>query len=157
MIFKPFNNLSYMIPSDNAVQLIKQFEGCKLEAYQDVRGIWTIGFGTTGPGIVEGLTISQNTADAMLKGHVKEVGLSLTDFIGQGIPQDCFDACTCLAYNIGTGNFKTSTLLKLIKAQDLKGAAQEFLKWDHAGGKEIEGLKRRREAEMALFLRGIPA
>ena len=146
-----------MIPSQNAVDLIKSFEGCKLEAYQDIKGIWTVGFGTTGPGIVEGLTITQNTANAMLTGHVKEIGLSVTDFIGNGIPQDCFDAVCCLVYNIGTGAFKSSTMLKLIKDHDLKGASGEFIKWDHCGGKEIDGLKRRREAELALFLRGLPS
>lgn len=146
-----------MVPSKNALDLITKFEGCKLEAYQDVRGIWTVGFGTTGPGIVEGLVISQNTANAMLNGHVKEIGLTITEIIGNALPQDCFDAVTCLTYNIGTGNFKTSTMCKLIKEGNLKEAANEFVKWDHAGGKEVEGLLRRREAELELYKRGLPS
>lgn len=142
-----------MIPSKNAIDLIKEFEGCKLEAYQDVVGVWTVGYGTTGPGIVEGLTITQATAEAMLKGHVNEIGLSLTDCVGNTLSQDKFDACVSFIYNLGIGNFKKSTLLKLIKEGKLKEAGDEFPKWNKAGGKILPGLVRRREAERQLFLR----
>lgn len=145
-----------MVPSRNVIDLIKRFEGCKLEAYQDQADIWTVGYGTTGPGIVEGLTISQSTAEGMLLGHVKEVGLSLTDLIKVSLGQNMFDACVSLAYNIGMGNFRKSTLLQLINANDRQQAADEFLKWDHARIRGVEtidqGLLSRRAAERALFL-----
>lgn len=141
-----------MVPSKNAIDLIKKFEGCKLEAYEDLGGVWTIGWGTTGPGIVEGLKISQNTADAMLVGHVREIGLSLTDLVGRDLNQNHFDSLTCFAYNLGMPALRKSTLLKKVKAKDLKGAAEEFLKWDHVGGRQVAGLTRRREAEQKLFL-----
>ncbi len=141
-----------MVPSQNAVDLIKRFEGCKLEAYQDQGGVWTIGYGTTGVGIVEGLTISQKTAEGMLLGHVKEVGLSLTDLVGRGISQNKFDACVSLAYNIGINAFKHSTLLQLLKKNDIQQAGDEFLKWSHVNHVVSKGLLARRAAERALFL-----
>lgn len=141
-----------MVPSQHCVDLIKRFEGCKLEAYQDPRGIWTVGYGSTGPGIVEGLTITQKTAEGMLLGHVREVGLTLTDLVGQGMKQNQFDAITSLAYNIGTQAFKNSTLLKLLRANKPVEASNEFPKWDHCGGVVLPGLLARREAEQALFL-----
>lgn len=142
-----------MIPSKNALDLIKSFEGCKLEAYQDPVGIWTIGYGTTGLGIVEGLTVSQKTAEAMLLGHVKEVGLALTDIVGHKLSQDRFDALTCFVYNLGIGAFKKSTLCKLVLSGDYDKAALEFAKWNKAGGHVLPGLVRRREAERTLFSR----
>lgn len=141
-----------MIPSKNCISLIKQWEGCRLESYADVRGVWTIGWGTTGPGIQEGLTISQNTADAILTGHVRELGLSLTDLLGNSLSQNQFDACTCFVYNVGLPAFRTSTMLRLLKAKDFPNAALEFLKWDHVHGKVIPGLLARRQSEQALFL-----
>jgi lysozyme len=141
-----------MIPSQNALDLIKRFESCKLDAYQDPVGIWTVGFGSTGPGIVEGLTISQKTADGMLLGHVREVGLELTDLLGNfQLNQNQLDALTSLVYNIGIGNFKSSTLLKYLKMNDYKDASNEILKWNHAGGIVLPGLTTRRLAEQALF------
>lgn len=139
-----------MIPSKNAVDFIKKWEKCKLEAYEDGRGIWTIGWGTTGPGIVEGLRISQNTADAMFIGHVREIGLSLTDLVGNILNQNQFDALTSFCYNVGLGAFRTSTLLRLIRAKDFPNAVLEFPKWDHPTS--LPGLLARRKAEMALFL-----
>lgn len=118
-------------------------------------GRWTIGWGTTGPGIQEGLVIKQGTADAMLLGHAREVGLALTDMVGFILRQDSFDACTSLVYNIGAQAFKTSTMLRLIKARDLQGASKEFPKWDHVNGIVLPGLLTRRLAEQALFNRGI--
>lgn len=142
-----------MTPSKNAIDLIKHFEGCKLEAYQDSVGVWTVGFGTTGPGIVEGLTITQPTAEAMLKGHLNEIGMSLTDIVGNKLSQDKFDACISFIYNLGTGAFKKSTMLKLIKENKMAEAAEEFPKWVKAGGKTLPGLVKRRQAEKELFLR----
>lgn len=140
-----------MIPSKNCISLIKQWEGCRLESYADVGGVITVGWGTTGPGLQEGLIISQNTADAMLTGHIREIGLSLTDLVGNSLSQNQFDACTCFVYNIGFPAFKSSTILKLLKSKDFKNAALEFLKWDHVHGVVVPGLLARRQAEKDLF------
>lgn len=141
-----------MVPSKNAIDLIKKFEGCRLEAYEDVVGVWTIGWGTTGPGIVEGLKIGQGTADAMLIGHVREIGLSLTDLVVRTLNQNQFDALICFAYNVGMNALRKSTMLKLIQAKNYKEAADQFDRWNHAGGKVVAGLTARRHAEKALFL-----
>lgn len=142
-----------MIPSQKAIDLIKQFEGCRLRAYQDSGGIWTIGWGTTGPGIQEGLGISQATADSMLMGHVREIGLALTDILGNFLlNQNQLDALTSFCYNVGLTAFRLSTMCKLIKAQDMTGASAEFTRWDHVDGVVSEGLLRRRMSEQALFL-----
>lgn len=141
-----------MLASGRAQDLIKRFEGCKLEAYQDQKGIWTIGWGTTGPGITaQTPPISQGTADAMLLGHIREMALSLTDLLGNTLPQNRFDALTSLVYNIGMQAFRTSTMLRLIKAKDFEGASAQFLLWDHTLHAVNPGLLERRLAEQALF------
>lgn len=145
-----------MIASKEAEDLIKQFEGCHLKAYKDAVGIWTIGWGTTGPGIQEGLAISQHTADVMLKAHVQDIALDLTDLLRPKVlKQHQFDALVSFIYNVGLGAFKKSTMLSLIKADKMAEAALEFDKWTKAGGKELPGLVKRRKAEKTLFI-GVP-
>lgn len=142
-----------MIASKDAETLIKFFESCHLKAYKDAVGIWTIGWGTTGPGIQEGLIISQQTADNMLKAHIQDVALDITALLGDiRLLQHQFDALVSLVYNIGIGAFKKSTLLKLIKQRKMAEAALEFDKWTKAGGKELPGLVKRRKAEKTLFI-----
>lgn len=148
-----------MSPSKNCIDLIKHWEGCKLESYQCPAGVWTIGYGSTGPGIREGLVISQNTAEAMLLGHVREIGISLSDLLGRqgllsyggGLSQNQFDALCSFVYNVGLGAFKSSTLFAFLREKKYKEAANEFLRWDMAGKEHIDGLHKRREAERALF------
>jgi len=141
-----------MKASSKAENLIKSFEQCRLKAYKDAVGIWTIGWGTTGPGVQEGLIITQNTADYMLKAHIEDISLDLTDIFGKKLEQNEFDAIVCLIYNIGMGAFKKSTMCKLLLDGKSAKAAGEFEKWVHAGGKVLPGLVKRREAEKDLFL-----
>lgn len=145
-----------MIASKEAEDLIKQFEGCHLKAYKCPAGIWTIGWGTTGPGIQEGLVISQHTADVMLKAHIQDIALDLTDILKPLVlRQHQFDALVSFIYNVGIGAFKKSTMLSLIKAGKMAQAALEFDKWTKAGGRPLEGLVKRRKAEKTLFI-GVP-
>jgi len=145
-----------MIASKEAEDLIKLFESCHLKAYKCPAGVWTIGWGTTGPGIQEGLVISQHSADVMLKAHIMDVALDLTDVLKpKSLRQHQFDALVSFIYNIGIGAFKKSTMLKLIKADKMTEAALEFDKWTKAGGKELAGLVKRRKAEKELFI-GVP-
>lgn len=141
-----------MIPSRNALDLIKKFEGCRLEAYQDIGGVWTVGWGTTGPGITEGLRVSQGVADAMLLGHIREIALDVSPLVKLIPNQNQFDAIICLSYNIGVGALKTSTLLKCLLNRQFDRVAEEFLKWNHVHGTVISGLTRRRQAEHDLFI-----
>jgi lysozyme len=134
------------------IQLIKTFEGCKLTAYQDQKGIWTVGFGCTGPTIKEGLTITQDEADKMLLDALGLVIRGLNGLIVVPITENQFNAMASLIYNVGLEYFKTSTLLRYVNNSDFVAAADQFLLWDHCAGKVDPGLLRRRQAERELFL-----
>jgi GH24 family phage-related lysozyme (muramidase) len=139
--------------SDNGLALIKKFEGCRLTAYADVGGVWTIGWGQTGPDVVEGLTITQAQADARLRAEVDRFAEGVLSGLKVPVNQNQFDALVSFAYNVGLGAFRSSTLLKLLNDKtQVSIVASEFLKWNKVNGKPIEGLSRRREAEKQLFL-----
>lgn len=137
-----------MNPSPRAVTLVQEFEGCRLEAYQDVRGIWTIGYGHTG-GIQAHQCITQQQADEFLAADLETASKPLQALCE--LTQMEFDALTSFIFNVGAGAFSTSTLRRKISAADFRGAALEFGKWVFAGGQEVPGLVRRRAAEQALF------
>ena len=145
-----------MQTSDKGIALIKQFEGCKLTAYQDSVGVWTIGYGWTQPvdgkPIRAGMTIKQETADRVLKTGLVSYESDVSRLVKVGLTQGQFDALVSFAYNLGARALSTSTLLRKLNAGDYAGAADEFLRWNKAGGKVLNGLTRRREAERALFL-----
>ena len=142
--------------SDKGIALIKQFEGCKLTAYQDSVGVWTIGYGWTKPvdgkPIRAGMTIKQETAERLLKTGLVSYESDVSRLVKVGLTQGQFDALVSFTYNLGGRSLSTSTLLRRLNAGDYAGAADEFLRWNKAGGKVLNGLTRRREAERALFL-----
>lgn len=145
-----------MQTSDKGISLIKQFEGCKLTAYQDSVGVWTIGYGWTQPvdgkPIRAGMTIKQQTAERLLKTGLVSYESDVSRLVKVGLTQGQFDALVSFAYNVGARALSTSTLLKKLNAGDIKGAADEFLRWNKSGGKVMPGLTNRRKAERALFL-----
>ena len=145
-----------MQTSDKGIALIKQFEGCKLTAYQDSVGVWTIGYGWTHPvdgkPIRAGMTIKQETAERLLKTGLVSYESDVSRLVKVGLTQGQFDALVSFTYNLGARSLSTSTLLRKLNAGDYAGAADEFLRWNKAGGKVMNGLTRRREAERALFL-----
>ncbi|HCT5190022.1 lysozyme [Enterobacter cloacae] len=145
-----------MQTSDKGISLIKQFEGCKLTAYQDSVGVWTIGYGWTQPvdgkPIRAGMTIKQETAERLLKTGLVSYESDVSRLVKVGLTQGQFDALVSFTYNLGARSLSTSTLLRKFNAGDYAGAADEFLRWNKAGGKVLNGLTRRREAERALFL-----
>lgn len=145
-----------MQTSDKGIALIKQFEGCKLTAYQDSVGVWTIGYGWTQPvdgkPIRAGMTIKQETAERLLKTGLVSYESDVSRLVKVGLTQGQFDALVSFTYNLGSKSLSTSTLLRKLNAGDYAGAADEFLRWNKAGGKVLNGLTRRREAERALFL-----
>lgn len=145
-----------MQTSEKGIALIKQFEGCKLTAYQDSVGVWTIGYGWTQPvegkPIRAGMTIKQETAERLLKTGLVSYESDVSSLVKVGLTQGQFDALVSFTYNLGARSLSTSTLLRKINAGDYAGAADEFLRWNKAGGKVLNGLTRRREAERALFL-----
>ena len=145
-----------MQTSDKGIALIKQFEGCKLTAYQDSVGVWTIGYGWTQPvdgkPIRAGMTIKQETAERLLKTGLVSYENDVSRLVKVNLTQGQFDALVSFTYNLGVRSLSTSTLLRKLNAGDYAGAADEFLRWNKAGGKVLNGLTRRREAERALFL-----
>jgi lysozyme len=132
-----------------AKDLIKQFEGCKLSAYQDVIGVWTIGYGHTG-NVQPGQNITQAEADQLL---MKDLGRTIAEvdaMVKVPLNQNQMAALYDFAFNLGVNALRNSTMLKLINTG--QEASGEFVKWNHAGGKVVDGLTRRRLAERALWL-----
>lgn len=140
--------------SDRGIELIKLFEGCKLEAYPDPATggePWTIGVGTTG-GVKPGDTCTLEQAIEWLKDDVEHADRAVTELVEVDLNQNQRDALISFIYNVGEGNFKSSTLLKLLNQGNYHGAAQQFLRWNKAAGKVMKGLTHRRIAEADLFL-----
>ena len=134
--------------------LIKTFEGYRDTAYLDPVGIWTIGYGHT-QGVHEGDTVTEEQADVFLQQDL-EAAENTVNATGLKLSQLQFDALVSLVYNIGSGNFQSSTLLKLLKQstkprQDLE---KWWKVWNKAGGKTLKGLERRRAAEYTLYSKG---
>lgn len=138
---------------DPALNLIKKWEGCSLKSYKDMIGIWTIGYGQTGDDIKEGLEITQEKADIWLLNKLYELSFQLDKAMKVSVSDNQFCALLSLIYNIGIGNFRRSSLLsKLNDGADFDDIAEEFLKWNRAGGHLVEGLTNRRKEEKELFL-----
>jgi GH24 family phage-related lysozyme (muramidase) len=140
--------------------LIREFEGCKLRAYKCPAGVWTIGYGTTriaGKPVKPSLWISQAEAEILLQHQVEDHWEEAEKQIlhADELAQEQVDALASFVFNVGVGAFQGSTLLKLLNQGLDTKAADEFTKWNKAGGKVSRGLVRRRRAEKELFLRGI--
>jgi lysozyme len=142
------------------LELIKSFEGCRLEAYPDPGtggAPWTIGWGTTA-GVTPGMRITQQEADDLLAEDVGKAAGVVTRLVKVPLNQNQFDALTSFVYNCGAGNFQQSTLLRLLNEGAGEAAADEFPKWVHGGnGATLPGLVRRRAAERSLFLTEVAA
>lgn len=138
--------------------LIKEFEGCKLKAYQCSAKKWTIGFGNTfyedGSPVLPGHAITQEKADELFELIANEFAEKVTKLVTSMVTLNQFGALVSFAYNCGVVNLQKSTLLKKVNAnpndQSIKA---EFLKWNKAGGKVLAGLTRRREAEASLYFK----
>lgn len=141
------NNFTY---SKDGLHLTELFEGCKLYAYQDLVGVWTLGFGHT-KGVKRGDSCTQAQAEEWLTQDVQEAAHAVNRLVTTPISQNEFDALTDFVFNLGQGSFAGSTLLKLLNAGDHEGAAAQFERWDKAGGVVVAGLLRRRKAEAELF------
>jgi lysozyme len=142
------NNLTY---SKDGLALTEQFEGCRLAAYQDQVGVWTIGYGHTGSGVASGLTITQDQAVDLLASDVAASAAYVNAAVTVELQQSEFDALVDFVFNLGRGAFAGSTLLKNLNAGQFDAAAAQFDLWDHAGGQVVAGLLRRRQAEQAMF------
>lgn len=141
--------------SHNGLQLVKDSEGFEPKAYQDQVKKWTIGYGTTvvdGQPVLAGMEATQAMAETWLAADMAATQTSINQSVKVPLSQNMFDGLCSLVYNIGTGNFQHSTLLRLLNQGNYKGAAAEFPNWDHAGGHVNTGLYARRLREQSLFL-----
>lgn len=137
--------------NETGLDLIKRAEGLRLQAYKDVRGIVTIGYGHTG-NVQMGTFITPEAAEKLLE-HDLEIAEECVDKATiVPLTDNQFSALVSLVFNIGAAAFRGSTLLKLLNKRYYTDAAHEFLRWDHVNGVENAGLLARRKAEMALFL-----
>jgi lysozyme len=150
---------SNMKASRKAILLIQAFEGCKLNPYICPAGILTVGFGHTGDDVILGAPLkSLAEAEALLLKDIEYFEKGINKLLRTvHVPQSQFDALTCFAFNLGLQKLAKSTLLKKVLKSDVRGAADEFLKWNKAtvGGKlvPLKGLTNRRAAERKLFLK----
>ena len=145
-----------MSVSNKGVDLICEFEGEQLVAYDDGVGVWTIGFGTikypNGVRVKKGDTCTLDQAKDYMRHDLIEFEHTVNSSVKVPLNQNQFDALVSLAYNIGSNAFKSSTLVKKLNAGDYQGAADQFNVWVNAGGKRMQGLVNRRDREKLLFL-----
>ena len=130
--------------------LIKKFEGCRLEAYYCSGGVLTIGYGHTG-GVKESDTITQEEAEKLLRADVFKFEEYVEDNVMVELDQSQFDALVAWTFNLGPGNLRESTMLKKLNEADYASVPSEMKRWNKAGGKTLDGLIRRRNAEALLF------
>lgn len=135
------------------VDVIKKHEGLRLEAYLPTpNDVWTIGYGHTHT-TTKGMRITEAQAEKLLYRDLAWAEDAVNDFVSVPLTQDQFDALVSFVFNVGAGAFVKSTLLRLLNSGDYKGAAQQFLRWNRQKGKVLNGLTRRRQEEMELFLK----
>lgn len=136
--------------SPTGMDMIRSFEGLRLEAYQDAVGVWTIGYGHTAS-VKRGDVWTRDKAETVLIGEVDDFGERVEALLRVPVTQPQFDALVSLAYNIGLGAFGKSTLVRKLNDHDRVGAAAQFTVWNKAGGELNSGLLVRRTLELLRF------
>ncbi len=135
------------------MDLIKEFEGCKLTAYKDIVGVWTIGYGSTGKDIVEGVTWNDAQAEARLKDDAQRFLHEIYSCVRVPLNPNQLGALLSFTYNLGHGNLKMLVDNSGLNNKKYTACADRMLRYNKAGGKVSAGLTRRREAERELFLK----
>ena len=139
--------------SPNGIELIKSFEGLRLTSYPDQGGVFTVGYGSTGPDIGPNLTITKKQAEELLLKDIFIAERGVLAGLKTAVNQNEFDALVSFTFNIGVSAFRSSTLCKLLNNDAERSiVASEFTRWINVDGKPNEGLRRRRLAEKELFL-----
>jgi lysozyme len=130
--------------------LTEAFEGCRLQTYKDSKGVLTIGYGHTSH-VYQGQTCTQEQADVWLEQDIANAEAAVNRLVTVKLTQGEFDALVDFTFNVGVGAFSNSTLIHKLDSGDVVGAAEEFARWDYCGGVVLQGLVRRRLAEVAVF------
>lgn len=139
--------------NEAGLALIKSFEGCKLTAYKCPAQVWTIGYGSTGSHVKEGMTITVAQAEDLLTEDLARFEIGVEKLATVELNDNQFAALVSFAFNLGLKALEQSTLLRFVNEGKMREAAAEFAKWNRAKGKVLLGLTKRREAEKALFLK----
>lgn len=137
-----------------AIAFIGGWEGLELRAYRDIVNVWTICYGETS-GVRPGQTATKSECDTQLARQIGEFEARLDACLIAPVPGKAKVAFVSWAYNVGTGAACSSTLVRKANAGDVRGACDELLKWNRAGGKPVQGLTNRRQAERTLCLEGV--
>lgn len=143
-----------MTINKEGIELLKQFEGFRDKAYQDIVGVWTIGYGFT-KGVEPGDTMSRKEAEVRLKEELSGYIDGVLKACSVQPNENQLAAMVVFAFNIGLGGFKKSTVCKAHNRGDVNAAARAFAMWNKAGGKVVGGLTRRRSAEAALYMKPV--
>jgi len=147
-----------MQASQNAINLIKQFEGCRYHPYRDSVGLWTVGYGHLigdGKSLPSGdnRIFTQEEIDSFLVNDLTRTEYGINMLLRVPVTQNQYDALCSFCYNLGIGTFQKSTLLKDINAKMWDAAANDLLKFHFAVGVSQPGLVKRRQAEHDLFIK----
>jgi lysozyme len=140
--------------SYNGLQLLKELEGFRKEAYLDTGGVWTIGYGTTrveGKPVEAGLTCTEAQAQQWLSEDIAWAQTAVNKLVKVPLKQGMFDALVSFVYNVGEDQFRRSTLLRLLNLKQYIEAGKQFLLWKYDNGKVIQGLINRRHKELAMY------
>ena len=136
--------------SQEGISLIKKFEGCEYNAYKCAADVLTIGYGHT-KDVKEGDLVTQQEAENLLAEDLKEFENYINDMVTVPLNQNQFDALVSWVFNLGPANLKASTMLKVINIGNYENVPEQIKRWNKAGGKVLDGLIRRREAESLMF------
>lgn len=139
--------------NDAGLALIQRWEGLRLTAYQDVAGVWTIGYGHTRD-VRPGQTITEAEATALLRADLAEAEAAVTRLVKVPLTDGQFAALVSFVFNVGQGAFGSSTLLRRLNSGDYDAVPGELARWSRAGGRVVQGLANRRAAEAGLWARG---
>ena len=139
-----------MKPSQDCIDIVKEFEGFRENAYLCPAGVWTIGYGTT-KGVTSGDTVTEQEAEELLMEDLTEASKAVEELVDIPLTQAQYDALVSFVYNVGREAFRQSTLLRLLNSNNTEAAALQFSRWNKANGKVLPGLTRRRLAERQLF------
>mgnify|MGYP006170814945 CR=1 FL=1 len=137
--------------NDAGLALIKEFEGLKLTSYRCPAGVWTIGWGSTGPHVVPGMTITEEEAETLLRDDLRRFEEGVEMLVEVPLNDNQFSALVSFAFNLGLGALSESTLLRLLNEGDYGSVPAQLLRWNKVGGKVLAGLTRRRKAEGELW------
>lgn len=133
---------------------LKRYEGLRLKAYRDIVGVVTIGYGSTGPHVRMGMTITREEAEALLRKDLARFEAAVTNLVKVKLNDNQFAALVSFSFNVGIGALQKSTLLKKLNKGDYASVPSELMKWTKAGGKNVQGLVNRRAQEGALWGKG---